>query len=249
MEFIKMNVAEFASLVGSVNKTIYKIIEKSEDEENKSNLQDIEKIITFYETVNGRNVRMISTFQEQIEYYQKRFGKYQVNYSNCNDNVTDNYSTITKEEEVKKVNMSQTQAVSENILDKILRVNEEFITRLEKKDEEIKKLQEDLIDTKSKQLLLENKGDRAELYFNEIKEMEQTIKSLENTKTQQAEEITKYKNKLTYSIFAIIFILTMVIIAIITYSITLHLHSQTSNLPSNEQSYSSSIVEEIKKLK
>lgn len=249
MDFIKMNVAEFASLVGAVNKTIYKIIEKTEDEENKSNLQEIEQIITFYETINGRNVRMISTYPEQIEYYKKRFGKCTVNYSNCNDNVTENYSTFTQENVNQKVNMSQSQSLSEEIIDKILKVNEEFITRLDKKNEEIKKLQDDLIETKSKQLLLEDKGGRADLYFEEMKKMESKVKELENSKNQQAKEIQGYKDKIKYYIFTIIFIVTMVLIAIITYSITINLHSMDSNLPVEEQVYSSTITEEIKKLK
>lgn len=69
----KMNVADFAALVGTTSKTIYQKIL------NNSELPVNEQLVTVKEKVKGRETTLIITNSEQIKLYQNLYGKNTVN--------------------------------------------------------------------------------------------------------------------------------------------------------------------------
>lgn len=153
-----MNIAEFAALVGTTSKTIYGKIN------NYSNLPVDEQLRTVKEKVKGREVTLIITDDEQIEYYQNLYGKDTVINGEYYETVTDinGYSPVNGAQDTVK-NNNNTDLLSE-MFDKLNTVHSEYNERLQRVNDE-------LITYKSKQLLLEDKANKEGFYLNEINEL------------------------------------------------------------------------------
>lgn len=154
----RLNVADFAALVGTTAKTIYEKIN------NHDELPVIEQLNTVIEKVKGRSIKLILTNSEQIEYYKNLYSKDTVIDGEYYETLTDNNGDktfINSQDTVKNNNNNSFQS---DLFDKFITVNNEFNNRL-------KQLTDELIMSKSKMLLLEDKANREGLYINEINEL------------------------------------------------------------------------------
>ena len=203
-----MNVADFAALVGTTSKTIYQKIL------NHSELPVIEQLETVKEKVKGREVTLIITDSEQIAHYKNLYSK-----SNVNDG--EYYETLTETNGYKQVNnlyetlkTPQTQSMPDDMFDKIITVTNDYNNRLERYNDELIKVYEELSTVKSQQLLLEDKANREGMYINEINELKK-----ENNRS-------KLFNKL---LITVIVGLLLVIIGFIMYNIGVNNHNVDIN--------------------
>lgn len=151
----RMNVADFAALVGTTSKTIYGKIQ------NYSELPVKEQLNTVKEKVKGREVTLIVTDSEQIEYYKNLYGKNTVNDGEYYETLTDNNSYKQYNESNNIVKPAINNDFAAEVFDRIITVNNEYNDRLQR-------LTDELIDSKSKMLLLEDKAGREGTYINEI---------------------------------------------------------------------------------
>lgn len=214
----KMNIADFAALVGTTSKTIYAKIN------NSGNLPVNEQLKTVREKIKGREITVIVTDDEQIEFYKKLYGKNTVNDGEYYETVTDNNGYKLSENTADKVRDLLSEALDVNIFDKFITFNEEYNNRLEQKNTELKKVYEELSTVKSKQLLLEDKAGREGYYLNEINKLEK-----ENNRN-------KLYNKL---LLTVITVLLLFITGFMTYNIAVN----KNNEPVLEQN--SATVEQI----
>lgn len=186
----KFNVAEFAALVGTTAKTIYQKIE------NHENLPVNEQLTTVKEKVKGREITFVVTNSEQIKFYKNLYNKNTVNDREYYENVTNNngYSQVNNSinsSEPSKINKS-----SDDIFDKLMTLNETYLNRIETVTNE-------LMEYKSRALLLEDKAGREGLYLKEINELKKDNETLK----------TRNKSLLT--------VLTVILSVIITVLVTL----------------------------
>lgn len=151
----RMNVADFAALVGTTSKTIYGKIQ------NYSELPVKEQLNTVKEKVKGREVTLIVTDSEQIEYYKTLYGKNNVIDGEYYEKLTDNNSYKQYNESNNIVKPAINNGFAAEVFDRIITVNNEYNDRLQR-------LTDELIDSKSKMLLLEDKAGREGTYINEI---------------------------------------------------------------------------------
>lgn len=151
----RMNVADFAALVGTTSKTIYGKIQ------NYSELPVKEQLNTVKEKVKGREVTLIVTDSEQIEYYKNLYGKNNVIDGEYYEKLTDNNSYKQYNESNNIVKPAINNGFAAEVFDRIITVNNEYNDRLQR-------LTDELIDSKSKMLLLEDKAGREGTYINEI---------------------------------------------------------------------------------
>ena len=193
-----MNVADFAALVGTTSKTIYQKIS------NYSELPVIEQLETVREKVKGREVTLIITNSEQIAHYKNLYGKNNVNDGEYYETLTDvnGYKPVNNVYETLKT--PQTQSMPDDMFDKILTVSNDYNNRLQRYNDELIKVYEELSTVKSQQLLLEDKAGKEGMYINEINELKK-----ENNRS-------KLFNKL---LITVIVGLLLVIIGYITYYI------------------------------
>ena len=161
----KMNVADFAALVGATSKTIYGKIQ------NYNDLPVNERLKTVREKVKGREVMLIVTNSEQIEYYKNLYGKNTVNEREYYETLTDNNSYKLRDEFQEPVKNIISEAFGVDIYDKFITFNENFNNRLEQKNTELMNVYKELSTVKQNQLLLEDKANREGLYINEINEL------------------------------------------------------------------------------
>lgn len=154
----KMNIADFAALVGTTSKTIYGKIN------NVSNLPVNEQLKTVKEKVKGREVTLIITNDEQIELYKNLYGKDTVINGEYYETVTDinGYSPVNETQDTVKTN-NNTELLTE-MFDRLNTVHNDYNERLQRVNDE-------LITYKSKQLLLEDKANKEGFYLNEINEL------------------------------------------------------------------------------
>lgn len=147
MEQIKMKVAEFSALVGTTSKTIYELIGKGE-------------LITVKEKVNGREISMILTDENQINKLKLSYGKLPVNEGNCKEILTDNNSNSQFND-------------SKNIQDafNINTITEQLITVNKELQNRLFTVTDELITVKGQVPLLEDKANREGLYLQEIKDL------------------------------------------------------------------------------
>ena len=210
----KMNVADFAALVGTTSKTIYGKIQ------NYSELPVNEQLKTVREKVKGREVTLILTNSEQIEYYKNLYGKNSVNEGEYYENLTDNNSYKLREEFQEPVKNMISEAFNVDIYEKFITFNENFNDRLEQKNTELIKVYDELSTVKSKQLLLEDKASREGIYINEINELKKDNKGLQRS----------------LSIFKYLFItVTIVLLMLITVLITVNMINSTTENNSDVQ--------------
>jgi hypothetical protein len=194
----KMNVADFAALVGTSTKTIYEKINNSGD------LPVIEQLITVNEKVKGRTIKLIVTNSEQIEYYKNLYGKNTVIDGEYYENVTVNNLNKPVNEVQDSVKISNNNEITVNVLNQFITVNNELNERYEQKITEYIKVNNELAELKSKQLLLEDKASREGIYINEINELKRV-----NNRYQLF-------NK---GLITVIIVLLIVIIGYITFNI------------------------------
>lgn len=210
----KMNVADFAALVGTTSKTIYGKIQ------NYSELPVNEQLKTVREKVKGREVTLILTNSEQIEYYKNLYGKNSVNEGEYYESLTDNNSYKLREEFQEPVKNMISEAFNVDIYEKFITFNENFNDRLEQKNSELIKVYDELSTVKSKQLLLEDKASREGIYINEINELKKDNKGLQRS----------------LSIFRYLFItVTVVLLMLITVLITVNIINSTTEQNSDVQ--------------
>lgn len=193
-----MNVAEFAALVGTTSKTIYGKIQ------NSGELPVNEQLKTVREKIKGREVMLIVTDSNQIEYYKSLYGKNTVNEREYYETLTDNNSYEQEEERNDKVRNLISEAFNVDIYDKFITFNENFNNRLEQKNTELMNVYKELSTVKQSQLLLEDKASREGMYINEINDLKK-----ENNRNQLLIKL----------LITVIVMLFMVIIGYVTFTI------------------------------
>ena len=161
----KLPVADFASLIGTTPKTIYERIKINDK------LPVNERLNVVKERINGRETKVIATTSEQIEIYKEIYGKSNVINGEYYDIVTDNNDNLPVNDDNNEVNLSVNTEKTEILLDKLIKVNEDYNNRIEQKTTELITLQKELANVKSQQLLLEDKANREGLYLQEIKDL------------------------------------------------------------------------------
>lgn len=182
---MKLKFAEFAELIGTTAKTVYKMEER-------------EEIITVTEKVNNRPTRLVVTNNEEIKRFRNIYSKSPVNNGNYEDIVTNNIDSMNVNNSSQSTNNGD---VMQEMFEKIVSINEQYNNR-------IAKLNEELIDSKSKLLLLEDKAGREGLYLSEINEL----------KTENRELKTS-KSKVINLLVSVIVVLLMVIVGFITFNV------------------------------
>lgn len=161
----KLPVADFASLIGTTPKTIYERIKINDK------LPVNERLNVVKERINGRETKVIATTLEQIEIYKEIYGKSDVINGEYYDIVTDNNDNLPVNDDNNEVNLSVNTEKTEILLNKLIKVNEDYNNRIEQKTTELITLQKELANVKSQQLLLEDKANREGLYLQEIKDL------------------------------------------------------------------------------
>lgn len=201
----KLMIADFAALVGTTSKTIYQKINKFEE------LPVNEKLVTVKEKVKGREVTLIITNTDQINYYKNLYGKNPVINGEYYETLTEengykldnniNEPVKNLQEMVKNANSVHFDI---NIWNEFITVNKEANNRYEQKVKDYITVCNELAEVKGRQLLLEDKAGREGLYIKEINEL----------KTDN-EKVKNFNEKLKY----VIMTLLMVIIGLIMYLI------------------------------
>lgn len=182
----KLKVSEFAELVGITSKTVYKMESRGE-------------ITTVNERVNNRPTTLVITNDEQINYFRSVYSKAPSTNGNCEEFVTINNEGMNSNNSSQSTNSNE---FIQDMFERIFAMNEEYNNRIEK-------LNGELLDSKSKLLLLEDKAGREGLYFKEINELKRENEQLKTDKT-----------KVANTLVAVIVILLMVVVGLITYNIT-----------------------------
>ena len=181
----KLKFSEFAELIGTTAKTVYKMEER-------------EEIVTVIEKVNNRPTRLVVTNNDQINHFKNVYSKSIVNNGNYEDIVTINNESMNNNNTSQTANNNE---IVQEMFEKILIMNEEYNNR-------ISKLNEELIDSKSKLLLLEDKAGREGMYLKEINELKTANEQL---------KISKSKS-LNILVTVIVFLL-MVVVGLITFNV------------------------------
>ena len=181
----KLKFSEFAELIGTTPKTIYKMEER-------------EEIITVIEKVNNRPTRLVVTNEAQIAHFRNVYSKTPVNNGNYEDILTHNNDSMNNNDSSQSANNND---LIQEMFDRIVSINEEYNNRIEK-------LNEELIDSKSKLLFLEDKASREGMYIAEINELKTVNKQLRTDKV-----------KVFNQLIAVIVILLMVVVSLITFNI------------------------------
>lgn len=181
----KLKFAEFADLIGTTAKTVYKMEERKE-------------IVTVIEKVNNRPTRLVVTDDNQINHFKNVYSKSPVNNSNYEDIVTINNDSMNSNNTSQSANNNE---VVQELFEKMLVMNEEYNNRIEK-------LNNELIDSKSKLLLLEDKAGREGMYLKEINELKSENETLKTSKVKVANQLV-----------SVIVVLSMVLVGLITYNV------------------------------
>ena len=155
----RFNVADFAALVGTTAKTIYQKID------NYENLPVTEQLTTVKDRVKGREITLIVTSDEQIAYYKNLYSKETVSGGEYYNILTNNNGQNPVNEIQNTVNPNNNNSFNGNAFDRLMTLNETYLNRIESVTNE-------LMEYKSKTLLLEDKANREGLYLNNIKELE-----------------------------------------------------------------------------
>lgn len=199
----KFSVADFAELVGTTAKTIYQKID------NYENLPLNEQLTTVKERVKGREITFVVTSDEQIQIYKNLYRKEVVRERDYYENFTNNNGDIPVSNNQKMVNSNNNGVSGNNVFEQLLTLNETYLNRIESVTNE-------LMEYKSKQLLLEDKAGKEGFYLNSIKELE-----TEN-------------NRLKTSNKRLILVLTIIISVLLTVLITLGIVNNIQNKDDNE---------------
>lgn len=183
----KLKVAEFAELVGITSKTVYKMESRGE-------------ITTVNERVNNRPTTLVITNDEQINHFKSLYSKAPFTTGNYEDIVTESNNSMNCNNSSQSANNNE---ILQDMFERIITLNETYNNRIEK-------LNEELIDSKSKLLLLEDKTSREGLLFGEINALKVENEQLKNSKTTVANRLV-----------AVIIVLLMVVVGLITYNVAM----------------------------
>lgn len=181
----KYKISEFAAILGITAKTVYRMVER-------------EEIMTVIEKVNNRPTTLVLATDEQIENFKHAYGKDMVNVGNYEDILTENNENVSDNNPTQ---YNKYTGSANDVIEKILQINQQY-------NERIQTLNEELIDSKSKLLLLEDKSQREGMYLNEIREL----------KTENEQLKTSKQNNFNLSLIVIVALL-LVIIGMTTYII------------------------------
>ena len=181
----KLKISEFADLIGVTAKTVYKMVER-------------EELKTVNEKVNNRLITLVITNDAEIESFKNMYGKLPVNNGNCEDILTDTNTTVNYNNPSQ---ISNNEAFTSEMLDKIIQINKEY-------NNELKRVNEELVSTKAQMLFLEDKASREGMYLNEI-----------NGLKTENNQLKKSKEKLTYTLVTVIVLLLLVLVGYFTYNI------------------------------
>lgn len=182
----RLKVAEFATLVGIVPKTVYKMIDRKE-------------ILTVNEKVNNRNITLIVTSDEQIAELRKNFSKDTVNVGNYYENVTENYHSQKDNYSYETVKDNYNNNFNAEVIDRIISLSESY-------NEQLREVNDELIRVKSQQLLLEDKAGREGLYIAEINQLKNSNNELGNSNKRL------FKWLLTVILFLVITLISLITI-------------------------------------
>lgn len=214
----KLKVAEFATLLGIVPKTVYKMIERNE-------------VITVTERVNNRQTTLIVTNDEQIEEFRKNYGKQQVNNGNYYNSVTENNQSIPVNTGNEYSNNQNNSNLASEVIDKILTLNDGYYEQLNNYSDKIMSINEELISAKSNLLLLEDKRKTAE---GDKKHWENKYFEIEAEKKELLGEIEK-RNRIILTIITVSCTLFIsVIMGLILFNNTIS-QKETVQQPTTEQ--------------
>lgn len=157
----KLKFSEFAELIGTTAKTVYKMEERNE-------------IITVIEKVNNRPTRLVITNDDQIKHFKTIYSKSPFTTGNYEDNVTINNDSMNCNNPSQTANNNE---VVQEMFEKMLVMNQEYNNRIEK-------LNEELVTSKSQLLLLEDKANREGLYLAEINTLKTENEQLRTSKSK-----------------------------------------------------------------
>lgn len=181
----KLKIAEFAALIGVTAKTVYKMVDR-------------EEIKTVNEKVNNRLITLVVTNDAEIEDFKNIYGKSPVNNGNYEDILTDCVESLN--DNIHSQNSKNDISASE-VLDRIIQINKEY-------NNELKRVNEELVNTKAQMLFLEDKASREGLYLQEIKEL----------KTEN-EQLKTGNRKTLYALLIVIVILLLALVSYFTFNI------------------------------
>ena len=184
----KLKFSEFAELIGTTAKTVYKMEER-------------EEIVTVVEKVNNRPTRLVITNDEQIKHFRTIYSKSPFATGNYEENVTINNEVMNNNNTSQPANNNE---FIQDMFERIITLNDEYNNR-------IARLNEELVNSKSRMILLEDKAGREGMYIKEINELKSENESL---KTGKAKALN--------TLVTVIVILLMVVVGLITYNITIN---------------------------
>ena len=199
----KMKIGDFAEAVGGSAKSIYERLKKN------SELPDNEKLFTVKEKFKGREITLIVTNDTQINLYKNIYGNSPTITGNYEEFVTLNngYSQVNESEYIEST--TQQGAISPDIFDKLLTLNNEFNDRLERANNE-------LITAKSQLLFLEDKRNTAE---GDKKHWEDEYFKLDKENKVLTKQLEKRNKVLLIVTTVLITLLVTFIVALITFNV------------------------------
>lgn len=203
----KLKIAEFAALIGVTAKTVYKMVDR-------------EEIKTVNEKVNNRLITLVVTNDAEIENFKNIYGKSPVNNGNYEDILTDSVESLN--DNIHSQNSKNDISASE-VLDRIIQINKEY-------NNELKRVNEELVNTKAQMLFLEDKASREGLYLQEIKELKTENEQLKTGNRREIEELRErnqkeidglkdINKKISYAFLTVIVVLLLFLVGYITFNI------------------------------
>ena len=200
----KMKIGDFAEVVGGSAKSIYERLKKN------SELPENEKLFTVKEKFKGREITLIVTNDAQINLYKNIYGNSPTITSNYEEFVTLNngYSQVSESEYVE--NIAPQAAISSDVFDKLLTLNNEFNDRLERANNE-------LITAKSQLLFLEDKRNTAE---GDKKHWQDEYFKLDEENKVLTKQLEKRNKVLLIVITVLITLLITFVGALITFNVS-----------------------------
>lgn len=204
----KMNVADFAALVGTTSKTIYQKIM------NNDELPVNEQLITVKEKVKGRETTLILTNSAQIKLYKDIYGKQQVINGEYYETLTDNNNKLRDNVSEESSKTSNNAEYNDDLFNKLLTVTNQFNDRYEQKINELMEVHNELAEVRGRQYLLEDKAGREGYYINEINGLKKDNKKLINV---------------IYCLITFLVVVLLSLAVFITYNITVNNGNKDSN--------------------
>lgn len=204
----KMNVADFAALVGTTSKTIYQKIM------NNDELPVNEQLITVKEKVKGRETTLILTNSAQIKLYKDIYGRQQVINGEYYETLTDNNNKLRDNVSEESSKTSNNAEYNDDLFNKLLTVTNQFNDRYEQKINELMEVHNELAEVRGRQYLLEDKAGREGYYINEINGLKKDNKKLINV---------------IYCLITFLVVVLLSLAVFITYNITVNNGNKDSN--------------------